>query len=320
MNSTIENLLGWMDKHAETGKSMRFDLFLRFSAFDILGDVIFSKQFGLTREGRDVGNAIATVTQMSFAVVFGYYSRWRSLFLSNPLITWLQILPMGHIHETAMKAISERQKNVDARFDVVAHWFKMLQEHPERLNLRNIQSQATNSISAGADTVATAMQTFIYFTIKHPRVLARVQEEIATALENGLCNTKVVTYADAQKLPYLQVCIKEALRFCHPVSMSLPRVAPAGGIEIGDRKFPQGTILSVNGWVIHLSEEIWGPDAREFNPDRWFREDAAELEKKYFIPVSGAQLNIDVIGEDYLTDTICIVQRRLRVVSRPSYS
>lgn len=286
MNGTIENLLGWMDEYSKTGKPMQLGLFLRFLAFDILGEVIFSKQFGLTREGRDVDNAMANITGMSFAVVLGYYSRWRNLLMTNPLITWLQILPMGYIYDTTMKAIAERQENADARFDVVAHWFKMLKEHPERLTLRNIQSQATNSISAGADTVSTASQAFIFFTMKHPKILARVQGEIQAAVEDGLCQTKVVTYADAQKLPYFQACIKESMRFCHPVAISSPRVAPPGGIVIGDRRFPEGTILSVNGWVIHLAKEIWGPDAREFNPDRWFREDAADLERKYFIPVS----------------------------------
>lgn len=65
----------------------------------------------------------------------------------------------------------------------------------------------------------------------------------------------------------------------------LPRVAPKGGVTIGGTYFPQGVTLTVNPSVIHNSKEIWGPDAREFNPDRWLRPDAAEKEK-CFIPVS----------------------------------
>lgn len=36
---------------------------------------------------------------------------------------------------------------------------------------------------------------------------------------------------------------------------------------------------------MHLSKEIWGPDAEEFNPNRWFSPDIAKKER-YFMPVS----------------------------------
>lgn len=84
----------------------------------------------------------------------------------------------------------------------------------------------------------------------------------------------------------MQACIKEALRVFHPVPMGLPRTVPEGGITIGERTFAKGTILSVTPWVLHRSPEIWGPDAREFVPERWFREGAAELERKYYMAVS----------------------------------
>lgn len=37
--------------------------------------------------------------------------------------------------------------------------------------------------------------------------------------------------------------------------------------------------------VIHLSKEIWGPDASEFVPERWFGPDI-ERQSKCFMPVS----------------------------------
>jgi hypothetical protein len=67
--------------------------------------------------------------------------------------------------------------------------------------------------------------------------------------------------------------------------MTLPRLAPPGGLTIGSKHFPEGTILSINPWVMHHSRELWGPDAREFNPDRWLKDDAGELDR-YFMPVS----------------------------------
>jgi cytochrome P450 len=67
--------------------------------------------------------------------------------------------------------------------------------------------------------------------------------------------------------------------------VGLPRVAPKGGIQIGDQHFPEGVTLTVSPAVTHLSKSLWGPDAQEFRPERWFEPDAAAKER-YFIPVS----------------------------------
>lgn len=67
--------------------------------------------------------------------------------------------------------------------------------------------------------------------------------------------------------------------------MGLPRVAPKGGVTFDDTTFPEGTVLSINPYVLQTSKALWGPDAAEFNPDRWLAPDAAGLEK-YFCPVS----------------------------------
>jgi hypothetical protein len=72
---------------------------------------------------------------------------------------------------------------------------------------------------------------------------------------------------------------------------NLPRVAPKAGITIGDATFSEGTVLSVNPWVIHFSKEIWGPDAREFNPSRWLQPDGAAKET-YLMPVCGPDFDL----------------------------
>lgn len=142
------------------------------------------------------------------------------------------------------------------------------------------------NVGAGADTVSTALQSFFYHLLRHPTALAKATREVDDAVAGGFCTDPVVSFADAQRLPYVQAAIKEALRFFPPVTMGLPRRVPAGGLSIGDRTFAEGTILSVSAWVLHYSREIWGPDAREFVPERWLRDGAAEMERKYYITVS----------------------------------
>ncbi|KAL2150091.1 hypothetical protein VTH82DRAFT_7767 [Thermothelomyces myriococcoides] len=284
VSRTIEMLLDWMDKYAEKGEPMHIDKFFTYTAFDIVGEVMFSKQFGFLRQGIDIGNSIANSLALNaYAAVAGFFQPWN-LIIANPFVTWLNIMPMGHLFDTTMTALKERERNQDARFDLIAHWFRMLKEHPDRLTLRDVHAQTTSAVGAGADTVSCALQSFIYHMLRHPTAWARVRDEIDTARrERGLCGDRVVSFDHAQQLPYLQACIKEALRVFGPVPMGLPRVVPKGGLTIGDRTFPAGTILSINPWVMHYSKEIWGPDAHEFNPDRWF-DDSISSKEKYWIP------------------------------------
>lgn len=82
--------------------------------------------------------------------------------------------------------------------------------------------------------------------IQHPEAWLKVRKEIDVAKSRGQCLDRVVSFHDAEKLPYFQACVKEALRMFSPTTMGLPRMAPSGGITIGDRHFREGTILSVS--------------------------------------------------------------------------
>lgn len=82
--------------------------------------------------------------------------------------------------------------------------------------------------------------------IRHPNAWKRAQDEVQELFRQGKCQSRVISYADAQQLPYIQACIKEALRVFGASGMGLPRVAGKGGVTIGTRYFPQGTVLSIH--------------------------------------------------------------------------
>lgn len=82
--------------------------------------------------------------------------------------------------------------------------------------------------------------------IQHPDSWQRVRDEIDAARAQGQCTDPVVAFRDAEKLPYFQACVKEALRMFSPTTMGLPRLAPKEGITIAGRHFKEGTTLSVS--------------------------------------------------------------------------
>ncbi|KAK4184558.1 putative cytochrome P450 E-class, group I [Podospora australis] len=289
IDSVFSLFLSRLDEFSSTKTPVHLDDYFSFAAFDVVGEILFSSTFGFLEQNKDVGNAIANSLSLNaYAAVMGFFYWVHFALLGNPFVTWLNILPYGHLFTTTINALTKRfeEKRSDSRFDSAEHWFQAMEKSKGKVKWRDVQAAATGAVGAASDTISCAMQSFVYHMIRQPAQVSwqRVREEIEEAQrEEGRCKNKVVSFADAQKLVYLQACLKEALRIFAPVPMTLPRVAGKGGVTIGDKHFPEGTILSVNPWVMHLSKEIWGEDAREFRPERWLWEKAATLER-WFMP------------------------------------
>jgi cytochrome P450 len=217
---TVQHLLDWMDKYSQSKSPIDMDQFFAYTTFDVVGEVVFARPFGFLEHGTDVGNSIANSEMLSFvAAAAGFFPRLRNALISNPFMTWLGILPMGHVFNTTMTAVKERERNVDSnsQFVIVDHWLRTLRQQPGRLHVRNVYAQATNNVAAGADTVNTALQSFFYHLLRHPPMLEKARTEVDEAVRDGICTSRVVSFTDAQQLHYVQACIKEALRFCTPI-------------------------------------------------------------------------------------------------------
>jgi hypothetical protein len=93
INDTIELLMRRIEDHrAETAggspKSPVFDLgaYLHYFAFDVLGEVAFSRSFGFLAEGKDIDNAIKTIdNSQAYNGIVGQIPEVDLLLRRNPL-------------------------------------------------------------------------------------------------------------------------------------------------------------------------------------------------------------------------------------------
>lgn len=242
MDESIMKLLAWMDKYVDSQEPMDLgmstspsapsnswkitdvvicaDRFFTYTAFDITGEVIFSQPFGFLDKGEDLHGSIAMVWGVEAYITFVGYFQWIHRLLSNPFTTWLGILPMGHIYDTTMAALSERQKNPDARFDLAAHWFQGLErakkEGSKIFDLRCLQAFASSNVTAASETVSAGLQSFVYHLLRQPDGWQRIRDEIEAARKDGRCEGEIISYEDAVALPYLQAAVKEGLRVFSP--------------------------------------------------------------------------------------------------------
>jgi cytochrome P450 len=127
--------------------------------------------------------------------------------------------------------------------------------------------------------------------MRTPAAYAKLTAEIDEADNAGMLSP-TVQYHEAVGLPYLMACCKEGMRLHPSVGMTLPRYVPRGGRVIAGEWFPEGTRVGVNAAVVQRERNIFGDDANEFVPERWFAKDAAKMEKYMFQFGGGSRMCI----------------------------
>ncbi|KAM3515010.1 hypothetical protein MY11210_001369 [Beauveria gryllotalpidicola] len=142
----------------------------------------------------------------------------------------------------------------------------------DRELLRDILVQL---LFAGIDT-STSMLSFALLELgRHPGSWTRLRSELA---ENGLllAAPETITAGQLKDCVFLQNVIKETLRLYPPVPINSREairdtVLPTGGGADGSKPVfvPKGTSLKYSPYVMHRRRDLYGPDAMEWNPDRW---------------------------------------------------
>jgi cytochrome P450 len=131
----------------------------------------------------------------------------------------------------------------------------------------DLVNQLMTFLAAGHETTASAMAWAAYLLCKHPETQTRLRAELHAEIPNLLDPASQITSADIDRLPYLNAVLNETMRVFPPVPLTLREAACDTTIQ--GSFVPRGTTVVICPWAINTSTHLWGPDAREFNPDRW---------------------------------------------------
>lgn len=132
------------------------------------------------------------------------------------------------------------------------------------------------------------MQSFFWHVLDSKPAYQSIVREIETAVKDGVIPaTGNISWNEAQNLPYLQACLKEAMRVRPAVGLNITRLVPPEGAELDGHRFPGGVSIAANGWVLHRDKEIFGADADVFRPERWLEdEENSKKMERYMFQVS----------------------------------
>jgi cytochrome P450 len=96
----------------------------------------------------------------------------------------------------------------------------------------------------------------------------RLREEIRSNIASfGTGSHTSISAATIDGLPYLNAVCNEVLRFYPSVALTIREAAK--DTTILDTFIPKGTVVTIAPNATNHNPDLWGPDAGEFNPDRW---------------------------------------------------
>ena len=181
------------------------------------------------------------------------------------------------------------------RGDLLSMFLKAKDDRPDFFNDGRVLTMAVSMAFAGSETTAISLAAVFYYLLKNPSTYRKLIQEIDHAIETGDMEnraTGLVTWAESQKLPYLDACVKEAFRLHPAAGLPLERYVPPQGAEICGEHIPGGTIVGCSAWVIHRRSEIFGQDVDTYRPERWIeasKEQRKEMEGTMFQFGAGAR-------------------------------
>lgn len=189
--------------------------------------------------------------------------------------------------DTIDKIVKERRASGDPGTDLLGHMLVGTDKQGKTLPDHNIVAQCGTFLIAGHETTSGLLSFAIAYLLKNPDVVARAQEEVDRVL--GTDPGAAPTVAQIGRLGYVRQILDETLRLW-PTAPAFTRQARTPGETVGGYgPFDPGTGIVALTPMLHRLPEVWGPDAREFNPDHMAPERLDALPPNAYRPFGSGQ-------------------------------
>jgi len=334
VDSTTELFLNQTDKlYANARESCDFARWLQFYAFDVIGEMTYSKRHGFLEENKDVDGIIDYIANLfNYVAPVGQIPILDLLFLKNPI--YLLAAKYGLVDATfpvarfAQLRVAERyptstsdsksslpstEPKPTSQPDLLSKFMQAKIDRPEFMTDSLVMTMAVSMAFAGSETTAISLSAVFYYLLKNPQCMEKLYEELDEKAREGHFgdNEKgVVTWSESQGLPYMDACIKEAFRLHPAPGLPLERIVPAQGAEIAGHFVKGGTIVGCSAWVIHRDKEVFGEDVEVFRPERWLvdEHENKEAEEKRIKEMSGVMLQFGMGARTCIGKNISLLE------------
>lgn len=200
-----------------------------------------SSPFGLLEKGHDSWGVLNSIDKsMKYGSTIGIFPELHGwIALATNLIG--QKTPFESVnayisHQIQMRSSEAEERAID-RDDFLNKLLKM--RKAEKIEPLHLFTTVGANIAAGSDTTAISLSSVVYCLLKNKKAASKLRDEIDSFARDGKLSEQV-TFEEARHMPYLQACIKEALRIHPATGRPLLRDVPPEGVTLAGTFFPGG--------------------------------------------------------------------------------
>ncbi|KAI0544741.1 cytochrome P450 [Xylaria curta] len=176
----------------------------------------------------------------------------------------------------ALGSNSMNDEYVESLFHHVANSDMPASEKSEE----RLTKEAQLLLGGGTVTSARVISCATFYILTLPDVAKRLSEELRQPMAQW--PSHVPSWADLERLPFLQAVIKEALRVDFGVMTRLPRISPDVPLQYKQYTIPAGVPVGMSSYFMHTDPDIF-PKPFNFIPERWLGP-ANSLMNRNFVP------------------------------------
>ncbi|KAF8636248.1 hypothetical protein AX16_011018 [Volvariella volvacea WC 439] len=237
-----------------TGGIHRFSELVQRYTLDVVGTALLGYNFQALHTQKDsfvdhfnrVMSRIATPLRLNLPFLDDWFPRH-------------EVIQDVHALNARYGALLEMKKQ-DLGLDLLSY---LLED--STLTTEELISNFSILFSAGHDTTSGALSTAVYHLAQHPEYQALARKEVLSVLSAG--NHDEPTFDDLNNLPFLNACIKEALRINSPISLLPARIATEP-VTLGKYFIPAGVSLVPNVCAVHHTQSNW-TNPSQYDPHRF---------------------------------------------------
>jgi cytochrome P450 len=221
----------------------KFDMvkLYNFTTFDVMGDLTFGEPLHMLSQGKYdpwVSIIFAFVKSGTRMSIMRHYPLLEKAFKAM-IPKSLTQKQMDHFNFSQDRVTKRLEKG--RVHDGVDIWDLVLNQSGEKgLSRSEMDSNAGTFMAAGTETTATLLSGLTSLLLENPSTMTQLTKEIRDAF----LTSSEMSIERCASLPYLNACIKEALRLYPPLVIGRTRMTPSDGSTICGQFVPPGVGVS----------------------------------------------------------------------------